>query len=104
MYAIVETGGKQYRVQPGDIVRVESICGEPGSAVSLDRVLLVSDDTTVSTGTPYVRGAAVTAEIVQHGRGDKIIVFKFKSKKNVRKKQGHRQNFTDIKIQGISLS
>ncbi len=104
MYAIVETGGKQYRVQPGEIVRVESIHEEPGKEVFLEKVLLVSNDTLITTGNPYVQGAVVSAEVVGHGRGEKIIVFKFKSKKNVRKKQGHRQNYTDIKIREISVS
>ena len=104
MYAIVETGGKQYRVQPGETVRVESIHEEPGKEVVLEKVLLVSNDTQITSGNPYITGAVVTAEVLGHGRGDKIIVFKFKSKKNVRKKQGHRQNYTDIKIREISVS
>ena len=104
MYAIVETGGKQYRVQQGEIVRVESIHEEPGKEVVLEKVLLFSNDTQITSGHPYIPGAVVTAEVLGHGRGDKIIVFKFKSKKNVRKKQGHRQNYTDIKIREISVS
>ena len=104
MYAIVETGGKQYRVQQGEIVRVESIHEEPGKEVVLEKVLLVANDTQITAGNPDIPGAVVTAEVLGHGRGDKIIVFKFKSKKNVRKKQGHRQNYTDIKIREISVS
>ena len=104
MYAIVETCGKQYRVQEGDTITVESLGVDEGETVLLDKALLVGSDNGVTVGTPYVSGASVSASIVTNGKGSKILVFKFKSKKNVRKKQGHRQNYTDIKIREISVS
>jgi len=101
VYAIVETGGKQVRVEPGKWVDVEMLPGEEGAEVVLDRVLLVADESDVIVGTPYVPGARVRAQIVKHGRGKKIIVFKYKPKKNYRKKQGHRQPFTRLMITAI---
>lgn len=102
MYAVVETGGKQFRVAPGDSIRVETLPGEPGQTVTLDKVLaLVTDDQQVRAGSE-VAGATVNATIEKHGRGEKIIVFKFKRKKQYRKTIGHRQNYTQLKVESIS--
>ncbi|MCL2146772.1 MAG: 50S ribosomal protein L21 [Synergistaceae bacterium] len=98
MYAVVETGGKQYRVQEGDLLNVELLRGEPGDEVILDKVLMKGKDDSVEIGKPYIEGASVKAEIVEFGRNDKILVFKYKSKKNIRKMQGHRQDFVKIRI------
>ena len=98
MYAIVETGGKQYRVEPGAVVALERIPGEVGSQVELDRVLLVSDGTTVKVGKPTLSGAKVISQIVAQTRGDKIDVFKFKKRKKYRRKTGHRQELTEVRI------
>jgi large subunit ribosomal protein L21 len=102
-YAIFKTGGKQFRAEAGTTLRIPSIEGEPGSNVIFDDVLLGSDGKSVKTGTPLVSGARVTGEIVKHGRGDKIIVFKFKRRKNYARKQGHRQGFTEVRIKSVSL-
>ena len=102
MYAIVESGGKQYRVCEGDILQVEKLPVAEGETVVLDKVLLLAkDDGELSVGKPYLENVKVTATVVKHGKGDKIIVFKYKPKKNYRKKQGHRQPFTEIKIEKI---
>ncbi len=97
MFAIVQTGGKQYKVCEGDIISVEKLDKNVGEKLTLD-VLLVSDNGNVVAGSPSVKGAVCEAEVVSHGKGDKIVVFKYKPKKNERKKQGHRQPFTQIKI------
>ena len=103
MYAIVNTGGKQYRVQPGDTVRVESLPGDQGDLIELDDVrLLADDDGEVFVGAPTVDGAKVTAEVVTQGRAKKIIVFKYKAKTRYRRKNGHRQNFTELRVTDIS--
>ncbi|MFI5330177.1 MAG: 50S ribosomal protein L21 [Desulfobaccales bacterium] len=102
MYAIIQTGGKQYRVAPGDVLRVERLPGERGDAVQLDQVLLVTDDGgEVRVGTPLVENASVKGEIVRQGKAKKILVFKKKRRKNYRRKQGHRQLFTAVQIQEI---
>jgi large subunit ribosomal protein L21 len=101
MYAVVHTGGKQYRVQPGDILRVEKLAGEVGSAVDFDQVLLVSDGETFSVGTPVVSSAVVRGRIVAQDKAKKILVFTFKRRKRFRKKQGHRQPFTAVLIDSI---
>ncbi len=101
MYAVIETGGKQYRVQQGDVLFVEKIDAEAGANISFDKVLLVSKEGNVVVGKPYVDGAKVEATVVEHGKGKKIIVFKYKPKKNYRKKQGHRQPYTKVKIENI---
>lgn len=100
-YAIIETGGKQYRVQPGKSISVEKIEGEAGSTVELDRVLLVSEDDKLSVGTPTVEGAKVVAEVTEQGRAKKIIVLKYKSKTRYRVKTGHRQWLTKLAIKEI---
>ena len=101
MYAIIETGGKQYKVAAGDEVLVEKLTVEPGEEVSFD-VLLVSDESGVVTvGKPVVEGVKAKAKVVEHGKGKKVVVFRYKPKKNVRKKQGHRQPYTKVEILSI---
>lgn len=102
-YAIFKTGGKQFRAQPGATLRIPSIVGDPGATVEFGDVLLGREGDMIKTGTPMVAGAKVTGEIVKHGRGDKIIVFKFKRRKNYSRKQGHRQGFTEVRINTVSL-
>ncbi|MCI0371978.1 MAG: 50S ribosomal protein L21 [candidate division NC10 bacterium] len=102
MYAVLETGGKQYRVSPGDLVKVERLGGEAGSPVRFDRVLLVAEGDRVTVGTPTVAGASVAGEVVGQGRGPKVIVFKFKRRKKYRRTQGHRQAQTTVRITEIS--
>lgn len=102
MYAIIKTGGKQYRVSEGQTLRVEKLDGDKGDSVRLDTVLLVGGEGETRIGTPTVEGAAVDAQIMRQGRGKKIIVFKKKRRKGYHKKQGHRQAFTELKITGIS--
>lgn len=102
-YAIIRTGGKQFRVEPGKTVRIPSLLGDEGTQVTFNEVLLGSDGQNVRTGVPMLSGAQVTGEIVRHGRGEKIIVFKFKRRKNYARKQGHRQGFTDVRINDITL-
>ncbi len=102
MFAVVKTGGKQYNVAENDIVKVEKLDGNVGDKVKLE-VLLVSDGNKTVAGTPIVETAEVVAEIVAHGKGEKIVVFKYKPKKNERKKQGHRQPWTELKIVSIKM-
>lgn len=101
MYAIIKTGGKQYRVRPGQTLRVEKLDGAVGDAIELNEVLLLGGETDTQIGTPLVAGAAVAAEIVDQGKGRKIIVFKKKRRKGYHKKQGHRQLYTGLKITEI---
>jgi large subunit ribosomal protein L21 len=104
MYAIVETGGKQYRVKPGDTIAVERVTGDPGEVLDLDRVLLVAGDGDAArVGSPGVAGAVVRAEVVEHARGEKIVVFRYKSKVRYRRKTGHRQALTRLRITDILL-
>jgi large subunit ribosomal protein L21 len=102
-YAIIRTGGKQFRVEPGKTIRIPSLVGEAGTTVEFNDVLLGSDGSNVRTGVPSLSGAKVTGQIVKHGRGEKIVVFKFKRRKNYARKQGHRQGFTEVKINDITL-
>ncbi len=101
MYAVIETGGKQYRVQPGETVVVETLPGDAGDAIEFGRVLLISDDVSVAVGRPAIEGARVTGQIVEQGLGEKLIVYKFKRRKNQRKRNGHRQPYTAVKIQSV---
>ena len=103
-YAIIRTGGKQFRVEPGRYYKIPSLPGEPGGTVEFNDVLLGSDGKSVMTGVPTLSGAKVTGEILRHGRGDKIVVFKMKRRKNYAKKQGHRQGFTEVMINDIKLA
>jgi len=102
LYAIIETGGKQYKVREGDVITVEKLNVEAGTSYSFDRVLAVGEGESAAFGTPYVSGAAVTASVVGDGKGKKIVVYKFKSKKNYHRKKGHRQPFTKLKIDSIT--
>ena len=102
-YAIIRTGGKQFRVEPGKSLRVPTLVGEAGGTVEFNDVLFGADGDKVHTGVPTISGAKVTGEIVKHGLGDKIVVFKFKRRKNYARKQGHRQPFTEVRIKSISL-
>lgn len=104
MFAIIESGGKQYRVQPEDIIEVEKLDVTPGDSIDIAHVLAISEDDELKIGAPYVENATVKAEVVEHGKGDKIIVFKYKPKKKYRRKQGHRQPFTKLKITSIDFS
>ena len=101
MYAVFKTGGKQYRAATGDVIKVEKIEAEKGATVELDQVLMVGEGEDVKIGAPYLDGGKVTAKVVDHGRGEKIKVIKFKRRKNFRKQMGHRQYFTQIEITGI---
>lgn len=98
MYAIIETGGKQYKVQEGDVLFVEKLDANDGDEVTFDRVLAVSGDNGLTIGTPVVSGATVTAKVEKQGKSKKIVVFKYKPKKNYRRKQGHRQPFSKVTI------
>ena len=102
MYAVVKTGGKQYRVSAGEKLRIEQIAAEVGQEIVLDQVLLVADGDALKMGAPLVSGAKVKAKVLKHGRGEKIRIFKLNRRKHYRKSQGHRQNYTEIEILGIS--
>jgi large subunit ribosomal protein L21 len=105
MYAVFQTGGKQFRAEPGVRLRIPTLDVEPGDSVTFDHVLLAGDGAeSIQVGVPIVDVASVKAEVLRHGRGDKIIVFKRKRRKGYRKKQGHRQNFTEIRINEVALS
>lgn len=101
MYAVIETGGKQYRVQEGEALLVEKLEANVGDTVTIDKVLLVEKDGAFQIGTPVVIGASAVLKVVEHGKGEKIIVFKYKPKKNYRKKQGHRQPYTKVVVEAI---
>jgi large subunit ribosomal protein L21 len=102
MFAVIRTGGKQYKVAPGEVITVEKLAGEPGATIALPDVLMVGDGAAVSTGAPLVAGASVSAELVEHRRADKIIVFKKKRRQNYRRKNGHRQHQTVLRITEIN--
>ena len=102
MYAIIETGGKQIKVEVGSKIYVEKLDVETGSVYTFDKVLLVSDDNSAKVGTPYVAGASVTAKVEKQGKEKKILVFKYKSKANYRRKQGHRQPYTCLTLEAIN--
>ncbi|MFZ1984477.1 MAG: 50S ribosomal protein L21 [Desulfatitalea sp.] len=101
MYAVVATGGKQYKVEAGEVLRVEKLQGDVGAQVAFDQVLLLADGETVTVGQPMVQGATVKGHIVEQGKNKKILVFKYKRRKRYRRKQGHRQLYTAIKIDAI---
>lgn len=102
MYAVISTGGKQYRVAAGAKLKVEQLTADVGAEIVIDQVLMVADGEKVALGTPLVDGAKVTAKVVSHGRGDKVHIFKMRRRKHYRKSQGHRQNYTEIEILGIA--
>jgi large subunit ribosomal protein L21 len=102
MYAVIKTGGKQYRVAAGEKIRVEQIPADIGSEVVLDQVLLVGDGDAVTVGKPLVAGASVVAKVVSHGRGDKVRIFKMRRRKHYQKHQGHRQHYTELSVESIN--
>jgi large subunit ribosomal protein L21 len=102
MYAVIKTGGKQYKVSPGEQLRVESLDAEVGSKVSFDEVLLIANGEALTVGSPLVKGGKVQAEVLANGRGVKIRIIKHRRRKHYHKEQGHRQNFTEVKITGIT--
>ena len=102
MYAVIKTGGKQYRVIAGEKIKVEQITADVGSEIVLDQVFMVADGNDIKVGAPLVNGAKVTATVLSHGRHDKVKIFKMRRRKHYQKHQGHRQNYTEIQISGIS--
>ena len=102
MYAVIKTGGKQYRVIQGETLKIETVAGDVGGAIVLDQVLMVGNGDKISVGQPLLSGASVKATIVAHGRHDKVSIFKMRRRKHYQKHQGHRQNYTEIRIDGIS--
>ncbi|WP_280548388.1 MULTISPECIES: 50S ribosomal protein L21 [unclassified Halomonas] len=102
MYAVIKSGGKQYRVQEGQTLKLEKLEVPTGDTIEFDEVLLVGNDEDVTIGAPLIDGAKVAAEVVSHGRGDKVTIIKFRRRKHSMKRQGHRQWFTEVKITGIS--
>ena len=104
MYAVIHTGGKQYKVQEGQTLKVESLAGVPGDKITLDKVLMIAGNGQVHSGQPYLENGRVEAEIADHGRGDKVRIIKFRRRKHSMKRMGHRQNFTAIRITGIHAS
>ncbi len=103
VYAIIETGGKQYKVAEGDVIKVEKLAVEAGQEYAFDKVLVVAKDSDVTVGAPYVAGAKVSASVIGDGKEKKVVVYKYKPKKGFHKKKGHRQPFTKLQIQSISL-
>ena len=102
MYAVIETGGKQYRVSEGDIITVEKLEAEVGEALTIKEVIALNKDNDLLIGAPYVTGASVKAEVLEHGKGEKVVIYKYKAKKDYRKKQGHRQPYTKLQIKTVS--
>ena len=102
MYAVIKTGGKQYKVAPGESVRVEQLVADVGAEVVLDQVLLVGEGDSIRVGQPIVAGATVKATVVAHGRGDKVTIFKMRRRKHYQKHQGHRQGYTELRIESIA--
>ena len=103
MYAVIETGGQQFKIAPGEQLKVDKLDGEVGASVTLDKVLMVRTDDDLKVGDPYLQGAKVSGEILEQGRHKKVIVFKFKRRKGYKRTKGHRQDFTKIKINSIDL-
>ena len=102
MYAVIESGGKQHRVEPGEVLRLEKLDIAEGEMVDFDKVMMVGEGEQVEIGTPYVEGGKVTAEVLGHGRGDKVKIIKMRRRKNYRRQSGHRQHFTEVKIKEIT--
>ncbi len=102
MYAVIRTGGKQYKVATGGKLKVETLAAEVGSEIVIDDVLMIADGDNIKVGAPIVVGASVKATVLSHGRGDKVMIFKMRRRKHYHKVQGHRQNYTEIRIDGIS--
>ncbi len=104
MYAVIKTGGKQYRVVAGERLKVEKLVADVGAKVTLDQVLMVADGAEMTIGSPIIKGATVNATVLSHGRGDKVMIFKFRRRKHYRKTQGHRQSYTEIQISDINAT
>jgi large subunit ribosomal protein L21 len=102
MYAVIQTGGKQYRVSEGDKIKVEMLTADEGASIELDKVLMIADGDNVKVGAPYVEGGKVTATVQSHGRGKKVKIIKFRRRKHHLKRQGHRQWYTELQVTGIS--
>jgi large subunit ribosomal protein L21 len=102
MYAVIRTGGKQYKVAAGSKLKVETLTADVGSEIVIDDVLMVADGDNIKIGAPVVAGASVKATVLSHGRGEKVMIFKMRRRKHYRKTQGHRQNYTEIRVDGIS--
>jgi len=102
MYAVISTGGKQYKLSQGDVCRVEKLDAEEGASVEIDKVLMVADGDNINIGTPYVDGGKVTATVKSHGRANKVEIMKFRRRKHHQKRTGHRQYYTEIEVTGIS--
>ena len=102
MYAVIKTGGKQYKVAAGEKIKVEQIAADVGQEIVIDQVLAVGDGADIKVGTPLVLGASVTVTVISHGRGDKIRIFKMRRRKHYQKRQGHRQNYTELQIGAIA--
>jgi large subunit ribosomal protein L21 len=102
MYAVIKAGGKQYRVSPGESLKIEQVQADVGATIVLDQVLMVADGEAVKVGTPIVAGAKVSATVVSHGRGPKVRIFKMRRRKHYQKTQGHRQNYTEIRVDAIN--
>lgn len=102
MYAVIESGGKQYRVAPGDVIRVERLDVPAGESVDLERILMVADDTGARFGSPVLSGVSVSAKVRAHGRGEKVRIFKLRRRKNYRRHAGHRQDYTELEITQVA--
>ncbi|MGZ8218487.1 50S ribosomal protein L21 [Methylomagnum sp.] len=102
MYAVIQTGGKQYRVTEGEVLKIETLVADAGQEVEFDKVLMVQSDDSIKVGKPYVEGGKVTATVTAHGRHPKVKIVKFRRRKHYMKQAGHRQNYTEVKITGIS--
>ena len=102
MYAVIKSGGKQHRVEPGEVLRLEKLDASEGETVNFDKVMMIGEGENILIGTPFVDGGAVTAEVVSHGRGDKVTIIKMRRRKHYRRQAGHRQYFTEVKIKEIS--
>ncbi len=102
MYAVIKTGGKQYKLAQGEVIRVEKLDAEEGSSVELDKVLMIADGESVNVGTPFIEGGKVTATVKSHGRAKKVEIMKFRRRKHHQKRTGHRQYYTEIEVTGIS--
>lgn len=102
MYAIIKTGGKQYKVREGETLKVEKLPAEVGDSIDFDQVMMIADGDKINVGAPLIEGGKVTAEVTEHGRGKKIMIIKFKRRKHHRKQMGHRQSFTEIKVTAIA--
>ena len=102
MYAVIESGGKQHRVEPGEVLQLEKLNIDAGDTVDFDKVMMIGEGDKVQIGAPYVDGGKVTAEVIKHGRGDKVTIIKMKRRKHYRRQAGHRQHYTEVKITDIT--